>query len=1020
MSGSGGGGGYEYQAQATAYIAAHILTQKALRWIDHSTADVPIAVAAETDGPGDDINIQLQDGTIIELQAKHGFKKGEDFWETIIKLTRGLAENPSLYGILLTDSTASSTIKVKLRQDIERLGQGRTDSLKEITDEVISKLNKEGIPCNSEIFKRLRIVIADFDDSQRDAKTAQILLSQIIENQLQEENSWKILVAEGLNLITKKGRRDAKSLSYLLSRENIQLRSTGANPTALFVRYITRLDESMLLSKARCIASWQGAGIKEDEAIALVDDISIGLPPNELKLLPGKLIIITGEMGIGKSLIGERLFQITIQEAKENINAPFPIFFEAEQIKDNLLKKVIQEDASDFYNPANEPSLVIIDNVDDIGITNAVKLLKEARILIKVWKNTTIVLISRPIMEFVNAPESITVNLLSKQEAEALIKRLSGRQYFSYQGLSESVQDAILRPLFAVILSSYLRESAISIPQSKEQLLSNLVERSLRPLREHVLKASKFLEQLAAACINRGSTIVPSNEITSWTERQQLIDSRLIVENADSLRFPLPILTQWFAAQSLASDISLIEKIAKDRQRLELWQYPLVIAVATFSPSQVSKLLTPIVTNQPALAANIVSEALAFHGRSREISSLSSLELGQQVRDAMQAWVSGFKALSSPIPFLQENGKLPTLGVRLSQRVLGTTSPSEAPFSTAWVEVAWHSGNENLPDVVELPLSTEDSDYLFSLGWKTLQGFLPYSHISWAWKWTLEQVISSLLNERSLPVDAGCLSLEAAWFSALYITNRHPKNYPNYSYPIPLSQLETVLVKIGDSHFPPVFQHCLTQLKIEMEAARRRKQTDLSLPTSFIVFRHNNFISNEILRKYVEDVYLGAFEGYQQLVNTLHPKFLPKLPLASILPARLVGVIVPPSSSSNSVTWSWYWEALPEGSSSEVKFQLRDYPLSEKESNVQSALQKIQSLYPQWRRHFSVKSKSISSSTSPISRNMLGSYPVTHLAYTWLWEDLQQVGWIPHNCNFDGNNPHPWLPIENSYRSGMD
>lgn len=126
MSGSGGGGGYEYQAQATAYIAAHILTQKALRWIDHSTADVPIAVAAETDGPGDDINIQLQDGTIIELQAKHGFKKGEDFWETIIKLTRGLAENPSLYGILLTDSTASSTIKVKLRQDIERLGQGRT------------------------------------------------------------------------------------------------------------------------------------------------------------------------------------------------------------------------------------------------------------------------------------------------------------------------------------------------------------------------------------------------------------------------------------------------------------------------------------------------------------------------------------------------------------------------------------------------------------------------------------------------------------------------------------------------------------------------------------------------------------------------------------------------------------------------------------------------------------------------------------------------------------------------------
>ncbi len=1012
MSGSGGGGGYEYQAQATAYIAAHILTQQALRWIEHSTADVPVAVAAETDGPGDDINIQLQDGTIIELQAKYRLKKNEKFWEAIIKLTRGLANNPLLYCILLTDSTASSTIRDDLSQDIERLGQGRTDSLKDIADEFISKLKKENIPHDSEIFKRLRIVIADLYNSQRDAKTAQVLLSQIIENKLQDENAWNILVAKSLNLISKKGRHDAKSLSHLLSRQNIQLRSTGANPTALFVRYIARLEESILLSKARCIASWQGTGIKEDEAIDLADDMSIGLPPNELKLLPGKLIILTGEMGIGKSLIGERLFQIAIQEAKENVNAPFPIFFEAEQLQGNLLKKVIEEDTRDLYSPANEPIIVIIDKVDDIGITNAVKLLKEARIIIQVWKKVTIVLISRPIPEFVNAPESITVSLLSKQEAEALIKRLSGQQYFSYQSLSESVQDAVLRPLFAVLLSSYLRDSAISIPQSKEQLLSSLVERSLRPLREHVLKASKFLEQLAAACIDRGSTIVPSHEITSWSERQQLLDSRLIVENADSLRFPLPILAQWFAAQSLLSDISIIEKIATDRQRLEFWQYPIVIAVATFPSHRVSELLTPIVKNQPAIAANIVSEALAFHGRANKISSPSALELGQQVRDAMEAWITGFKPFSSPISFLQENGKLPALGVRLSQRLLGQ-------FSTSWVEVAWHSGNENLPDVVELPQGTEDYDYLFSLGWKTLQGFLPYSHVSWAWKWTLEQVISSLLNDRSLPVETGCLSLEAAWFSALYITNRHPKNYPNYSYPIPLSQLETVLIKIGDLQFPPVFQHCLTQLKIEMKAARIRKQTDLSLPTSFIVFRHNHSISNEILRKYVEDVYLGAFEGYQQLVNALYPKFLPKLPLASILPARLVGVIVPPTSSSNSVTWSWYWESLPEDSSSEVKFELRDYPLSEQEPNVQSALEKIQSLYPQWRQRFSVKPQSISSSTSPIS-NILGSYPVTRLAYQWLWEDLKQVGWIPHNCNFDSNNPHPWLPMENSYRSGMD
>jgi hypothetical protein len=600
--------------------------------------------------------------------------------------------------------------------------------------------------------------------------------------------------------------------------------------------------------------------------------------------------------------------------------------------------------------------------------------------------------------------------LLSKEDSEALVKRLSGRQYFSSQSLSKAVQDAILRPLFAVLLSSHLREQGIQTPQSKEQLLSSLVERSLRPLREHVFKASKFLEQLAAACIDRGGKTVPSTELASWSERQQLLDSRLVVEDADSLRFPLPILTQWFAAQSLASDSSLIEKIAKDRQRLELWQYPLAIAVATFPPNRVSELLTPIAESQPALAANIVSEALAFHGRSREISSPSTLELGQQVRDATQAWINGFRSFAALIPFLEQDGTLPTLGVRLSQAVLEAASPSEAPLTTAWVEVAWHSGNENLPDVIELPPGREDSDYLWSLGWKDVHGFLPYSHMSWAWKWTLEQVISSLLKQRSFPVEAGYLSLEAAWFGALSISQRHQ----NYSYPISLSEIEAILSRIEDSHFPPLLQHCLRQLRIEIEAAHTKEQTHLCLPDSFIAFRNNKSISEQTLLNYATEVYWGAFEGYQQLVNALSPKFLPKLPLASILPARLVGVVVPPSSRSSSVKWSWYWEPLAEDSHSEAKFKLSDCPLTGDEPDVRTALEKIQSLYPKWWKDFSLKTKL----ASPIPRFWLGTNPVTKLAYQWLWDDLKRVAWV--SGELDASDVAYWHPVKQSYRSGMD
>lgn len=243
MSGSGGGGGYEYQARAIAYIATHVLAHQSLQWIEHSTPDVPIAVAAETNGPGDDINITLQDGTVVELQAKHGLKKDTKFWEAIVELARGLTINPSLYSILLTDSTASGTIKDDLRQDLKRFGQGRTDDLKAITQEVRNKFEREGITNDSALFRRLSIIVVDLDDDSQGAKSAQILLSQAIENQHQARQAWITLVNDGIKLITNRGRRDAEALARLLGNVPIQLSATGTNPAVVAERYKIWLEE---------------------------------------------------------------------------------------------------------------------------------------------------------------------------------------------------------------------------------------------------------------------------------------------------------------------------------------------------------------------------------------------------------------------------------------------------------------------------------------------------------------------------------------------------------------------------------------------------------------------------------------------------------------------------------------------------------------------------------------------------------------------------------------------------------
>jgi hypothetical protein len=223
-------------------------------------------------------------------------------------------------------------------------------------------------------------------------------------------------------------------------------RQSPNNKIHLQVKRQTWLDTAMQRSKARCIARWQGAGVTRSDATALADDLSIGIPPSELQLSPGKLLILTGEMGVGKSLIGERLFQAAILKAKKDVTAPIPVFFEAWQLQSKSLEQSIEESIGSLCNPINESTLVIVDEADEVGTTNALRLLKEARTLVQIWQDVTMLLIGKPILEFVNAEETIKVPLLSKDVSEALVRRISGQQYFSSNRLSKPVQDAISDP----------------------------------------------------------------------------------------------------------------------------------------------------------------------------------------------------------------------------------------------------------------------------------------------------------------------------------------------------------------------------------------------------------------------------------------------------------------------------------------------------------------------------------------------------------------------------------------------
>lgn len=216
MSGSGGGGGYDYQADAFALVASYALAEQPLSWFS-DLSDIPFAISVETGGAGDDLKVELRQGhPIIEVQVKHGASKDKHFSSAILRLAQGLANDSTLYAVLLVDGTTSRTIRGELRSDIIRLGQDRRDNLYPITNDVINLLETNGIVASADLFRRLRIIVKDLQEGADGRAAAMTLLSRVVKTPQDTLTVWDVLGKEGNRLIASRGRRDVHSLIALL------------------------------------------------------------------------------------------------------------------------------------------------------------------------------------------------------------------------------------------------------------------------------------------------------------------------------------------------------------------------------------------------------------------------------------------------------------------------------------------------------------------------------------------------------------------------------------------------------------------------------------------------------------------------------------------------------------------------------------------------------------------------------------------------------------------------------------
>ncbi|PWQ95713.1 NACHT domain-containing protein [Leucothrix arctica] len=232
--GAATGGGINYQATVSAIATVYMMKGQSLQWLHGLIEDIPVAIEAETNGPGDDIRLILKSGDVVEVQVKKGLQRGNKLWDSLMALAKAINDKTISYGVLIVSPSSSSTITQNLSKDITRLGDGREDEIAPISKEFLERLTKDNLPTRSTC-QNIRIqTISATPADEADIRTAQNMLNDLCSDHTQTTAAWNSICKDAARLIELKGRREMSSISRLLKSEGIKLsQETSKAPVVL-------------------------------------------------------------------------------------------------------------------------------------------------------------------------------------------------------------------------------------------------------------------------------------------------------------------------------------------------------------------------------------------------------------------------------------------------------------------------------------------------------------------------------------------------------------------------------------------------------------------------------------------------------------------------------------------------------------------------------------------------------------------------------------------------------------------
>ena len=224
--GAAAAGGFGFQANLGAIASIHTLRGTPVQWTDGLTGAAPCAVSFETSGPGDDLSLELTDGSIVEIQAKKGLRANKRFWSALDALCEGIHCDRCSYGILIVCPNSSVSVRQGYALALERIGDGRNDGASREQRTLASRLSGRGYDLET-VCARIRIrMVSALEDAGDAIAATRAELGHVCADDHQVTAAWHVLCQDALTAIATKGRRTLWNLSACLRASEIDIEDT--------------------------------------------------------------------------------------------------------------------------------------------------------------------------------------------------------------------------------------------------------------------------------------------------------------------------------------------------------------------------------------------------------------------------------------------------------------------------------------------------------------------------------------------------------------------------------------------------------------------------------------------------------------------------------------------------------------------------------------------------------------------------------------------------------------------------